>query len=189
MHKRLFIALPLPQTALKALAKYRDTMGRETPYLRWTPVANLHVTALFLGNVAEESIPFAAEALQNVCRAAKPFPLVCESARYAPPQSVPNMVWLSCRKSRLFLALVKRLAAALSAFAPEMDWSPRKADTPHVTLARFQKSVLPERLRRLRRTGLESTSVAVSSCALMESELTPSGPFYRTLSSYSFMLE
>jgi len=53
--KRLFVEIPLPKQFLKAFSKYRDEMGRQTPWLRWTAVGNLHVTVLFLDDVDEKN--------------------------------------------------------------------------------------------------------------------------------------
>lgn len=221
MHKRLFIALPLPREARSALSKYRDAMGRETPYLRWAPVQNLHITALFLGEVAGEDTARVEEAIARVCAKAEPFSLLCGGACYAPPQrplhprTFPehflrhsivephhvhaqtaefasgvgkgvraSMVWLIFDESRLFSECARRLADAVASLAPAMDWKPWKAETPHVTVARFQEKVLPHKLRRLRLTSLEYVEIPISSCELMESQLTPAGPIYRLIREY-----
>lgn len=186
MQKRLFIALPFPKTVLKALSKYRDGMGRETPYLRWTPVENLHITALFLGDVAERDIARVEETVEAVCQKTKPFSLVCGGAHYAPAHRPPTMVWLAFEESRPFSAFARRLSDVLALLAPAMDYTQWKAETPHVTVARFQRKVLPHKLRRLRQTGLEGTAISISSCELMESQLTPSGPIYCVIRDYPF---
>lgn len=192
--KRLFIALPLGKETLKTLSKYRDMLGRETPYLRFTPVGNLHVTLLFLGDVSAGAVPVLTERIRRVSFQTNPFSLLVNRAVYAPPNRPVSMVWLTFEESEWFTGLVRTLTFAigagtgeervLSAEAIEDAW--KKSDRPHVTLARFKKEMPARDLRQLKRTGLESTALDFDSCFLMESKITSAGPVYKTIERFPF---
>ncbi|MBX4211238.1 MAG: hypothetical protein KW806_00335, partial [Candidatus Yanofskybacteria bacterium] len=91
--KRLFIALPIDKTTSKGLSKFRDSLGKDTPYIRWTPVQNFHITVLFLGDVIEEAIPLCKETIQKVIENIQPFALKIKKPIYAPPHKPTSMIW------------------------------------------------------------------------------------------------
>lgn len=186
MQKRLFIALPFPKDALKILQKFRDEMGRLTPYARWTPAGNLHVTLLFLGNVEESALESVASSLCESVRETPPLSLTVRRAVYAPQDREPNMIWLQFEDDPAFSALADMQAKQFSSFL-SLAASAHTGERPHITLARFKRTVEPHRLIRLRRTGLEDMTLSFSSCLLMESQLTASGPIYREITECVFM--
>lgn len=161
-------------------------MGRGTPYLRFAPVANLHITLLFLGDVAAEHIQQVSEVIKKVCRGTPVFQLVAHEPRYAPDVRQPRMVWLPFEASSAFASLRTELAFKLRGFAPHLDWHPRKRETPHVTLARFKASASPHILRRIRSSALAGTSILISSALLFESTLTPEGARYEEIAKFPF---
>jgi RNA 2',3'-cyclic 3'-phosphodiesterase len=62
---RLFVALPLPSGVLAALADWARLCGVQ-PGLRWTPREQLHITLLFLGEVAEVKLDAVVAALSAI---------------------------------------------------------------------------------------------------------------------------
>lgn len=189
MMKRIFIAIPLEKDFLKGIAGYRDSIGKKTPYLRWIPVSNLHVTVLFLGNVADTVIPSCLETVARVAHDVGPFDVMAPRAIYAPPHYPASMVWLTFRESSAFRNLCAAMRGAMVLMAgahpdgfPDVNLWGEKEDIPHVTLARFRLGVLPPKpLVRLGKTGSESTVLSAHSLVLMESRTTPSGSLYALL--------
>lgn len=94
MLKRLFTAIHLDKDSLKAIEKYRDAMGKETPFFRWTAVNNLHITLVFFGDIEEEKIPELSEKLEKIAANTKSFKLIFDHAIYAPPNRPTSMIWL-----------------------------------------------------------------------------------------------
>ena len=191
--KRLFVALPLEKEFLKAFSQYRDMMGRETPYLRWAHVANLHITALFIGDVANGAVQQVSEEVQNLCKISRPLSLLFDKIYYAPPDRPTSMVWAVFKKSAEFESFESNLFECVGALArkgqgllPEFGVRRIKEPIPHVTLARFKPDVNVPRLVPLKRIFPESPIMEVGECLVMESKLTPAGPIYKIVSSHSF---
>jgi 2'-5' RNA ligase len=51
MKKRLFVGVQLPQEYMEVLADYIGPHKENYPWLTWTPMHNLHITVLFIGEV------------------------------------------------------------------------------------------------------------------------------------------
>lgn len=187
---RLFISIPLESHFQKAFEVYRDAYGRPTRnYLRWTPLANFHVTVLFIGAVPAEQVPAVQQHLQQVATETDPFALVLDRITYAPPgDQMKTMVWTLFRPEPAFDALVERCIAALENTVAHEDAFARakngkgRAKQIHVTLARFRDPRHPPReWRTLKPTGLEGQALGVGQIQLMTSERHPDGARYQQL--------
>src|ERR1700730_993992 len=93
--KRLFLAIPLPDTVKEALVAYLEPYQKQEAlqHSRWVTFDNLHVTTLFLGDVLEENIPKIQEKLQAELGKIEPFELIFEKITFAPSQRRPHMIW------------------------------------------------------------------------------------------------
>lgn len=193
LSKRLFLAIPLSGDWRRVFERYRDRHG-DIPYLRWTPLQNLHITALFIGDVGEDAIEEvrtrAKEAAMNTSRFALPLARV----QYAPPESRARMVWAYLESEEAYVELVLELARTMSEISAGLDDLKRRllengADiTPHITLARFRSDMpYPRELRRLSRTEREGELFHASQLVLYESMLGRDGrpPEYRMLDTFS----
>src|ERR1019366_10647256 len=60
----LFIGLPIPVRLAQALA--RHARATNLANVRWTPPENMHLTLVFLGEVAEERLPAVLHALDEL---------------------------------------------------------------------------------------------------------------------------
>ena len=183
---RLFAAIILPGELVKTIERYRDSLGRRIPYLRWTPLIQLHITPLFIGEVSEDELPALAGELRAVALHHASFTLTIQRVGYAPPGGRARMVWAYAEPSEAFARLTDDIGegtcranvSPVDAFAEEKE--------AHVTLARFDKRVAPPReLVRLPRSGAEGATIPVTEVLLMQSRLTPSGPLYTALHHFS----
>lgn len=191
--KRIFIALPLEKRFLKSFEDYRDGMGRATPYLRWAPVANLHLTVLFIGDVSAGEALFVSQAVQGVCDKTRTFLLDFDKIIYAPPNRPSSMVWAVFQRSNDFEVFCANICGSIQTLAadkpesfPDFGCGSIKEPIPHVTLARFKPDVGVQKLVPLGRAFSEKESMQVGECLLMESKLTPAGPTYKIVSAHDF---
>lgn len=191
--KRIFLALPIAPNWRKAFEHYRDRHG-DIPYLRWTPLANLHVTTLFLGDADEEVLSEVRVRAKAAVAGSSGFALSLERVQYAPPESRARMVWAYLTPENAFIELVLELARTMSEIPMGLDDLKRGlletgADiSPHVTLARFRSDLpYPRELRRLLRTEREGELLHVSEIILFESLRGHDGrpPEYRMLDTFS----
>ena len=190
--KRLFVALPLEKEFLKAFSQYRDMMGRETPYLRWAHVADLHITALFIGDVANGAVQQVSEEVQNLCKISRPLSLLFDKIYYAPPDRPTSMVWAVFRKSVEFESFENNLFERVSALArkdqslfPEFRPQRGRELIPHITLARLKPNTNVTKLARLQGIMMGDRATTIKECLVMESKLTSAGPIYKVMSAHS----
>ncbi len=180
MH-RIFIAINLPENIKQKLNLYQERL-EEIP-AKWTKKENLHITLVFLGNVAEAEIPEICKIVERVVQKNSPFFLILKSILYGPPKKPPRMVWVKGEESLELGQLQKDLEKALieqTSFQKE-----NKGYAPHITLARIKQwqfkqmdqEALPEVNEEI------SLSFPVNSIEIMESKLRPQGPEYFILES------
>jgi 2'-5' RNA ligase len=189
---RLFFALPIPRDWEKTFEKYRDRHG-DIPYLRWTPLANLHVTTLFLGEVDDEALDSVRRRAREVARAAAPIALALHRVQYAPLESRARMIWAYFDSDAAYVDLVLELARMMSEIPVGLDdlksqLLSRGADiVPHATLARFRSDIpYPRELRRLSRTGREGEICSMNELILFESQKRPNHPpIYRPVDAFT----
>lgn len=182
MTKRLFLAIDLPDKFKKELRDWQDNYQ----YLRgakWTPQENLHITSAFLGDVEESKIGELGEKLEEVLTGIKPFNLEFKEVTLAPAYGEPRMIWVDFTNSLEFNELVKKVwSAALNYVVPEV-YSKIKEPVIHITLARFRQPIY---LDKLQQPSLTDKKFEVGGINLMESELAPERPYYKTILNFKF---
>jgi 2'-5' RNA ligase len=167
---RLFLGLPIPPELTQTLA--RLTQAIELPKGRRTAPENLHLTLVFLGEVAEPKLPPIEQELSELHFA--PFPLKLTSLDTFPRAGV---LFAGIEPTRPLLHLQAKLAAGMArcGFVPET-----RPYHPNVTLARLHgplrlnksQQALPSSLRR---------SFRADTVNLYRSRLTPAGAHYEVL--------
>ncbi|MGH8551495.1 MAG: RNA 2',3'-cyclic phosphodiesterase [Methylococcales bacterium] len=160
--KRLFFAI-WPQ------AKVRERLQQSREMYcprggRWTAPENLHVTLVFLGNVAVQLIPSIETAASEID--ANAFGLNLDWLRIAPGK---GMVWLAPRVvPPELLELVDALRSSLSGLDFEIE---QRAYRPHMTLIRKMPGIFDQR-------EIEPVLWPVRSFALVESRHSRGGSEY-----------
>lgn len=178
MERRLFIAIPLPETTVQMLdAVLGDAEASLPRGARLVPQELWHITILFLGDQDSESLPGIDAALRSVY-AGKELPIEFERVTYGPPGRPPRMVWATTTEetSVRIGALKQRLEAELVRGGIAWGHAEHGKFSGHVTLARFES-----------RDGLQpvdervNESFVARDLVLFESHLTPDGPTYEEL--------
>jgi 2'-5' RNA ligase len=173
---RLFLGLPIPPELAQALT--RLTQAIELPKGRRTAPENLHLTLVFLGEVAEPKLPPIEQELSELHFA--PFQLKLTSLNTFPRAGV---LFAEIEPTRPLLHLQANLAASMArcGFAPEnLRAQEARPYHPHITLARLRgplrlnesHQVLPPSLQR---------SFRADTVNLYRSHLAPTGAHYEIL--------
>jgi 2'-5' RNA ligase len=154
---------------------------------KWVAGENLHVTLSFLGTLSGPVLDAVREELTSRLASEEAFDLYVDQARAAGSRGRSAMVWATFRdpeaKCAALAGTVRSAAAACG--IEQLD----RRFVPHVTLARArrQRSVSPEALVAansvLRR---HDVSMSVLSVTLFASTLTPRGPIYERIDSWTF---
>jgi RNA 2',3'-cyclic 3'-phosphodiesterase len=167
---RLFIGLPIPAELANAVTRHARTIS--LPKARWTTPENIHLTLVFLGEVAEQKLASIKHELDEVNTA--PFQLKLTNLNTFPRGGV---LVAEVDPATALLHLQEQIASRMArcGFAPE-----ERPYHPHITLARFHGSLrlsenqgtLPSSLWR---------SFSADTINLYRSNPTPNGPRYEIL--------
>lgn len=180
---RIFIAINLPHDIRKSLTSF-EKKWQDLP-ARWTPLENLHITLVFLGDITDEELGETCIAVKEVSKKHRLFDIVLDQIGYGPDKKTPpRMLWASGQKSEELSLLKKDLEDSLLEkviFKPE-----ERSFSPHITLARINtlawRAIEPEE----RPEVAENIDInfTVELLEVMESELTRQGPRYTIIESH-----
>lgn len=167
---RLFLGLPIPPELAQALN--RLTQAIELPKGRPGAPENLHLTLVFLGEVAEPKLPPIERELSKLNIAA--FQLKLTSLNTFPRAGV---LFAEVEPTRPLLQLQAKAAAAMvrCGFTPEAH-----PYHPHITLARFHGTLRLSQSQHTLPPSLPCSFIA-DTVNLYRSNLTPTGSHYEIL--------
>ena len=146
--RRLFVAVPLPAEAMRAVAalvegvRAADGAALVGPSgatgrghdVRWVRLDGLHVTLRFLGPTVDPGHEEVGRAVEEIAATASPFDIRLAGAGAFPDPSRPRALWLGIADGAPELAT---LARALNTALVDRGWSPDdRPFRPHLTVAR-----------------------------------------------------
>jgi 2'-5' RNA ligase len=179
---RLFTAIELPDQARAALASAQkrivDGLGRSGVRLRLVRAEHLHVTLLFIGEVADERGANIVEAMRGELPQC-PFRLVLGGIGAFPARGAPTVLFVDVLQgAREATALYHHLADRLAAVGVARESRPFH---PHVTLGRWRESRASDRPRSVHAEAIATVQVAAAT--LFQSRLSSNGPAYTRLAT------
>jgi 2'-5' RNA ligase len=181
---RTFIAIELTAPILASLSDLQTQMQRDLPpkLLRWVRPEGIHLTLVFLGDIAVEQVDPVAEALAEACAGHGPFTVSIAGVGCFPNVRRPRVVWVGVAEPSGELARLQReieQALVPLGFAPEgRDFH------PHLTLGRVKGGGRPAREALgayVDRAKVRIGEMEVEAVHLMRSDLRPSGAVYTEL--------
>ncbi|MBN2050124.1 MAG: RNA 2',3'-cyclic phosphodiesterase [Spirochaetales bacterium] len=141
---RLFLALPLEDSAREYLRGILASCRKAQPSLKWVGPENLHITLLFFGEVEPQRVPLLMQTLETLQRPLiEPFSLRFQNYGVFPPAGNPRVLYTGITRGMESLqALYGFCASSLRGFyRPENG----RSYTPHLTLARVRFGNEPPR--------------------------------------------
>lgn len=182
---RLFVALEIPPEVREKLAALIRELRAIAPKEKWVRAENLHATLKFIGEVPPEKLDPIRKALAAV-QSDSPVKLDFRGLGFFPNEKHPRVFWASIEAS----PNLKKLAADIELATERLGIArEQRPFSPHLTLARFERRKLPEKLQTAVRenTTREFGALETNQFHLIESKLKPSGAEYTTLQSLSFV--
>lgn len=182
---RLFLAVDLDDEARRAIAAEQTRLlaavGEEGRIRRVRP-DQMHVTLVFLGDVADEEATATVEACGRPVDA-QPFDVVFAGVGVFPPRGAPRALWIGVDAGAADLtALQQEMAARVAPFGHAEAGG---AFEPHVTLGRWRRSRPSDRGRAVALAPRTPTArCRVDHVTLYRSELPSAqhaGPAYTAL--------
>jgi len=167
---RLFIGMPVPKLLANALVRAAHAI--ELPTARWTPADNMHLTLVFLGEVAEDRLLAIMRALSELETA--PFQVRVTGLDTFPRAGV---LFAEIEPAPRLLQLQARVAESMARCGFVLESRPYH---PHITLARFRSSLQFNRARSVR-IAESKHSFRMEAVNLYRSRPTPDGSRYEIL--------
>ena len=181
---RLFVAVDLDNAARGAVAEEQRRIaqaigGSHRTAPRWVPPERLHMTLMFLGEVADGLMPHLTEAF---CAEliAEPFTVALKGLGIFPPWGAPRALWIGLGEGANEIVDAQReMADRMMRVGIHLEERPYH---PHLTLARWRTSrpadgrcvLAADRHREVAR-------VDVDHITLYRSQLSTAGPSYTAL--------
>jgi 2'-5' RNA ligase len=183
---RLFLAAELPEPLRLRLAQVQRELEEVAQEVRWTRPEGMHLTFLFLGEMAEDRVPAIVAALGGSgIEAAERFSLQVRGLGAFPRRGRPRVVFAAIDGDRD--AAVRQRTRLEQALAP-LGFRPEGGTyEPHLTLGRVKpadragggRSVADLRAVLERRASDPFGAFEVEAVTLFESRLSPGGADYR----------
>jgi RNA 2',3'-cyclic 3'-phosphodiesterase len=191
-HVRAFIAVKPPEAVLARLATLETDLHQSTwpGGFRWTPLENVHLTLLFLGNVLRSDLNGLQAALESACEAVPAFEVECRGLGCFPNSRRPSVLWAGLKGNLAGLAeLQRRIVSACSSFGEHQE---KKAFRPHLTLARakrFDARLIVDLEKDLaQRSDTSFGTWTTDHVSLVESRLRTTGPEYHDLQTCALIV-
>jgi 2'-5' RNA ligase len=181
---RLFVAIDLNDEVRNAIAAEQKRIATvlgdtDRSSLKWVQPAHMHLTLVFLGEVAEEAVPPVVSAISAEVEV-RPFAVGFERLGVFPPHGAPRVLWLGVGDGASQVADVQRhVAHRLAGAGVALE---RRPFHPHVTLGRWRNS-RPQDGRRIREAERDTVvaRLSVDGVTLYQSRLGPTGPTHTAL--------
>ena len=178
---RLFIAVPLPDTATRFLKSTRTALEQPGLNIRWVPVENIHLTLKFLGDSDAACVDSVAERMDAAAGANAPFDLIGRGVGGFPNLRSFRVLWVGLDGD------TRRLETLQCSVESELETLGHKKERrrfhPHLTLARTPQRMDGSRFGLLDASWTQRASEAfrVDRICLFASVLKPGGAEYTRL--------
>jgi 2'-5' RNA ligase len=181
---RLFVALEIPPDVRENLTAMLEALRAVSKEPRWVRPGSLHVTLKFLGEVPETKVDAVRTALAQV-RSEQPVTLDFRGLGFFPNEKHPRVFWAGIEASTNLAMLAGDIEGAVEKLGIPRE---QRSFSPHLTLARFERQGMPEKLRIAigENARSEFGKLQTNEFHLIQSNLKPSGAEYTTLASFPF---
>lgn len=179
---RVFAAIELQAQLKEKLLLYQEQLRQNwQKQLRFVKPELLHLTLRFFGEISQEQLAKISAQLKLLCAATENFDLSLGDPGYFAKNRKVQTLWVG----------LSSIPKALEQCWMQLDKLPGQVQNqsrfqPHITVARCKQLLSPLELeKKLPRGQFEGMTQTANKLNLIESELTRSGPIYRTIESFS----
>ncbi len=181
---RTFVALEISEEVRERLERFQRKLLRGWASLKLVEPENLHLTLKFLGEVEEGRLGEVEEALRRGCSGVFPFTMEVKGTGVFPSPQYVRVVWAGVGEG---WEKVSSLQRGVDRELGRLGFPRDPEFVPHLTLARVKNvKNRGEFLRAVEEGGKEEFGrMEVREVHLKKSVLTPRGPIYEDLRTFS----
>lgn len=180
---RTFIAHPVPEEWEKALSDKAEMLNQNLQSkIAWVKPANMHFTLKFIGDIPETDIPLIDSALKQI--QFKQFEVTAGPSGFFPDLLKPRIIWTGLTTgSKEICDNAIAVDDSLAQLGFAKNTKPYHA---HLTLGRIKKQAKDNWAELSERINLiHLPECTITEMVLYQSELTPAGPIYTRLKTYT----
>lgn len=183
---RAFIAVDVPPSLRVKLTDLADKLRRQigSDDVVWVRPEGIHLTLKFLGDIPVQSVDGLQDMLDEVARRHTPFPVNVGGLGGFPSLRQPRVIWVGVRESS---GVLLRLQRDVESGTERLGYPHEERDfSPHLTLGRVRRGVVPAQIRRLgellgKTDAADLGELFADHLSLFSSELGPAGVVYTRL--------
>ncbi len=184
--KRLFAAIKVQSSEAFLHRYYKLKRNLKDERIRWVDPENIHITLKFFGETQEHHIPAINAALQESISNTTPFHFNITNTGIFGSAYQPKVIWFGLEPHDDILKLSESILVELEKIGIERD---RQNFVPHLTIGRIKhlddKKFFQQVIDKYREGFIQKEEV--NTIHLFESQLSPKGPIYTIIGSYSFL--
>ena len=178
--KRIFIAVKAEagETLLGILSDLKRGLGGSI--IKWTSLANIHITLSFLGDIEDEMIEAINAMIHERCNGFGKFELKLKGLGVFKSMADPRIIWTGIESSPDLVQLYETILNGLEDIGVKTE---ERAFNPHFTLGRIKsvKDNIAFKSLLDKYKNSEIQSVPVDDVILFESILFNTGPVYKPI--------
>ena len=179
---RTFIAVEISRDVRSNLERWIRSLQPKVNGVKWVETHHLHVTLKFLGDVAPDHLPEITDTVSQAAAQVEPFTLEFFGSGAFPNAKAPRTLWVGCRNGAEQLT---RLAGTIDEALMQLGFPKESRPfSPHLTIGRAKHKVADLTSLLSAKPSESFGNCRVSEAVLFASNLTPSGPIYKTLATF-----
>ena len=182
---RCFIAIELNQQIQSQIKTLQQRITAIDLDAKWVQPENIHITLRFLGNLKDPRVKDIKDAFLDLVSDAPSFSISIGALGVFPDIQRPQTLWVGIEQGHdQVISLARNVENGLCRLGFPKE---KKIFIPHLTIARLRCAKNTEKLKDFlsKETSLDSPSCPITHVSLIKSSLTPQGPVYETLKSYT----
>ncbi len=178
---RTFIAVEIDDDTRNKISQIQNSFKNHKTGIKLVAPNNIHITLIFIGNIEISKISEIDKELQSFISAIKPFEILPKKIGYFPNIKNPKIIWIGIEDGKEILIKlnekIKPLLKNCKITTEDRDFH------PHITIGRIKSSNNTEKLKTVLLNLPEQrfNPIYINSISLIESNLTPEGPQYKTI--------
>lgn len=166
---RVFIGVMIPEKLLPKILDIQEKLGKILPNTKFVERENLHISLLFIGDVAEDQLPSIKEKMDSVCNNYDILDVFVDKISLIPNENSTRVIALNI------------VSGELELLRNDISKTIHGSSYPsHITLCRLK----PDRnndIKSVSNLRFNQIKFVVDRIFLMESILQKTGPVYKTL--------